>query len=311
LTEPHSHTAGTRLPLRHALALGILHGPTELLPISSSGHTTLVPWLMRWPYTELDPGSRKSFEVALHAGAVTALLVPPLSKKGHPWRVFEGNATTTAHDPPRPRAATRLGFFLAALGPPALCGYALGRQVERRFGTPATIAAGLLAGSAAMGVAELRARKGVPARGHRTTRLPANGSPMLEPRTSPDTRDGLALGVAQSLALIPGVSRSGATLAAARGRGFSPTEADRLSWKVGLPVISGAALLEGVRLAHAKPPRELRLPLLAGAASAFASTLVSATTLGPTRRAELIPASIVYRSALALLVIRRMRDNTI
>jgi undecaprenyl-diphosphatase len=314
LTEPPSHTTGTRFPLRHALALGLLHGPTELLPISSSGHTTLVPWLMRWSYAELDPGLRKSFEVALHAGTAAALLVPSLSKKDYPWRVFEGDAPKTTHDPPHPRAATRLGFFLAALGPPALCGYAFGKQVERRFGTPATIAAGLLAGSAAMGAVEIRARKSVPTRARRA-RLPTDRSTAFAPRsrhiTRPDTRDGLALGVAQSLALIPGVSRSGATFVAARARGFSPTEADRLSWKVGLPVISGAALLEGVRLAHAKPPRELRLPLLAGAASAFASTLVSATTLGPTRRPELVPASIVYRSALALLVIRRMRDNAI
>ena len=56
------------LPLRHALALGLLHGPAELLPVSSSGHTTLVPWLLGWPYPELDPELRKAFEVGLHAG---------------------------------------------------------------------------------------------------------------------------------------------------------------------------------------------------------------------------------------------------
>jgi len=64
-----------RLSLSQALALGLLQGPTELLPISSSAHTALVPWLAGWPYAELDPALRKSFEVALHVGAGVALAI--------------------------------------------------------------------------------------------------------------------------------------------------------------------------------------------------------------------------------------------
>ena len=63
------------LPLRHAVALGLLQGPAELLPVSSSAHTELLPWLARWPYTRLDGEARKSFEVALHAGAALALAI--------------------------------------------------------------------------------------------------------------------------------------------------------------------------------------------------------------------------------------------
>ena len=63
------------LPLRHAVALGLAQGPTELLPVSSSGHTTLLPWLAGWPYVGLDGDVRKSFEVALHAGAGLALAI--------------------------------------------------------------------------------------------------------------------------------------------------------------------------------------------------------------------------------------------
>ena len=63
------------LPLRHAVALGLLHGPAELLPVSSSAHITLVPWLLGWPYAELDPELRKAFEVVLHAGTAAALLI--------------------------------------------------------------------------------------------------------------------------------------------------------------------------------------------------------------------------------------------
>ena len=63
------------LPLGQALALGVLHGPAELLPVSSSGHVELVPWLLGWSYAELDGELRKAFEVALHAGTAAALLV--------------------------------------------------------------------------------------------------------------------------------------------------------------------------------------------------------------------------------------------
>ena len=73
-----------RLSLRHALALGLAHGPTELLPISSSAHTILIPLLAGWPYAELDPELRKSFEVALHAGTAAALLVDLRSLESHP-----------------------------------------------------------------------------------------------------------------------------------------------------------------------------------------------------------------------------------
>jgi undecaprenyl-diphosphatase len=201
-----------------------------------------------------------------------------------------------------------------AVAPAALTGYALGEQVERRFGTPATIAAGLIAGSAAMGVAELRAR-GVslsPRVRARVTRFSATTTPGGSERapTTADRRDGLALGIAQAVALIPGVSRSGATVVAARARGFSREDSDRLSWQVGLPVIAGATLLQGVRLAREGVPRELQFPLAAGAASAFVSTLLSAKLLGPKQRAVLLPASMAYRGVLAGLVVRRMRDNT-
>ena len=133
-------TGTRRLPLRQAVALGLLHGPTELLPISSSGHTTLVPWLAGWPYERLDPELRKAFEVALHAGTASALLLrPPWDRP--PWG--PGN------DGGARGVGAQLGFLAAAVIPPALTGYALGEQIERRLGTPATIAAGLLAGSAA------------------------------------------------------------------------------------------------------------------------------------------------------------------
>jgi undecaprenyl-diphosphatase len=292
------------------VALGLLHGPTELLPVSSSAHTTLVPWLLGWPYGELDPRLHKSFEVALHAGTAAALLAH------RPWADGERPSRGLQERGRAPSGvAAELGLLAAAVIPPSLTGYALGKQIERRFGTPTTIAAGLLAGSAAMSAAEIHARTGTPrvrARGTclRSAATPLGGGDETRAAADAGARDGLVLGLAQSLALVPGLSRSGATLAAARARGFSRRDSDRLCWRAGMPVIAGAALLKGARLAREGVPSELRLPLATGAAGAFVSTLLSARALSPERRAALLPACVAYRGALALLVIRRMRDNT-
>lgn len=326
------------LPLRHAAVLGLLHGPTELLPVSSSAHTTLLPWLAGWSYDQLDPRLRKSFEVALHAGTAAALLLrPPSGDRPHDRDMA---IMTDSERPTR----TRLGFLIAALAPPALAGYTLGGQIERRLGTPTKIAYGLLAGSAAMGGVEvykkwhaarargghrhfeaydLQAQQATPDSKGRAATAPvkqtaATGTSEQKvgsrPVASANARDGLALGLAQALALIPGVSRSGATLAAARARGFSRQDADQLSWTVGLPVIAGATMLQGTRLAHqqarADMPLGTALPLAVGAASAFLSTLASSKALNRHRRAQLIPACIAYRGVLAAYVIRYMRDNT-
>jgi undecaprenyl-diphosphatase len=289
-----------KLPLRHAVALGLLHGPTELLPLSSSGHTTLVPWLAGWPYSELDPELRKSFEVALHAGTAAALLLRP------PWAAKRESRARGPAACERPAAA--LSLLAPAVIPPALTGHALGKQIERRLGTPVTIAAGLLAGSGATIAAELCARR-TSSRLGVTSATDADGGGSRS-AASTNTLDGFVLGLAQALALMPGISRSGVTLAAARSRGFSRLDADRLSWRVGLPVIAGAALLKGMRLAREGISRGLPLPLAAGAASAFLSTIASTMVLGPERRARLLPVCAAYRGALAALVIRRMRDNT-
>ena len=262
-----------QLPLRHALALGLVHGPAELLPISSSGHVTLIPWLAGWQYEHLDPQLRKSFEVALHAGTAAGLLL--------------------RQTPPKldsaPAAASRLAFLAAAATPPALAGYALHGRIERWLGTPRTIAAGLIAGSLAMGLAELRARR------CRASRLAA----------SADVRDGIALGIAQALALMPGVSRSGATFAAARARGFAALDAERVSLAAGLPVLGGATLLQGAKMTSRGLPARMRPAFAAGAGGAFMSTLLTPALLDAEWRSRAALPACVYRLALAAVVIKR------
>jgi len=265
------------LPLRHAVALGLLQGPCELLPVSSSAHTQLVPWLARWPYAELDGERRKSFEVALHAGAGLALAIHMRRELLHEARRLGGRRVTVV---------------ALSLAPPALAGYALGQPIERRLGGPRSIAASLAVGGVAMALAETRARQ------------PGTGSRGFED-ASP--RDGLALGLAQAAALIPGVSRNGATLSVARARGFTRTGAQALSWHAGLPVIFGAGLLKGARLRRQGLPREQRAAFALGAGAAFLSTLAGTRLLRrPLSEGQALLPYALYRCALAALVVSRL-----
>ena len=260
------------LPLRHALALGLLHGPAELLPVSSSGHTTLVPWLLGWPYPSLEPELRKAFEVALHAGTAAGLLI-----------ALRGEVGEATRDLDRRRVTLIFGSFV----PPAVAGLALERVIERRLGKPGSIAFGLAAGGLLMAWAD--------ARGTRT-------------RVSDDARagDALVLGLAQSVALVPGFSRGGMTLAAMRARGFGLTDASALSRHVALPVIAGASVLKSARLVQRGVPAGFAAPLVLGAGASFLSTLAAARLVPVERVGSLAPYA-VYRVGLAALVARRLR----
>jgi undecaprenyl-diphosphatase len=267
-------SADSALPLRHALALGLLQGPTELLPVSSSGHTALLPWLAGWPYGELDPRGRKSFEVALHAGAGAALAI-----------VMRRELAGLIVGLDRRRAMV----IALSLLPPAIVGLALGETIERDLGGPGSIATGLVAGAVAMVLADSR------------------GAGRGRASRDADARDGLALGLAQAAALVPGVSRNGATLTAARARGFGRDAARELSWDAALPVIVGASALQGRRLLRRGVRRDARAALLVGASAAFASTLASARLIGPRggRQASLLPFAL-YRCALAAVAFLRL-----
>jgi undecaprenyl-diphosphatase len=258
-------------PVRHAVALGVLHGPTELLPVSSSGHTTLIPWLLGWDYVRLEPELRKAFEVALHAGTAAALLVGLREEVREASRHFD-----------RRRAA----LVALSFAPPAVAGYTLERPIERRLGTPRTIAVGLLLGSAAMALAD---RVGAQERR----------------REDAGAVDAMWLGAAQACALVPGASRNGMTLAAARARGFAREDANALSRHVALPVIVGATALKGVRLARHGLPAGTGARLAAGAAAAFASTLASTWLIRQVERDRSLAPYAAYRVALAAVVLRR------
>ncbi|HSZ13049.1 MAG TPA: undecaprenyl-diphosphate phosphatase [Solirubrobacteraceae bacterium] len=286
-------SADQALPLRHAIALGLLQGPAELLPISSSAHTTLVPWLAGWPYARLAGEQRKSFEVALHAGAGAALAI---HMRGQLLR-------DAARVDPR-----RAGVIAAALAPPALAGYALGPAIERRLGGPRSIAAGLAAGAVAMAVADRRVARTNDSATADDNGACSAGGPSGRAQEDATARDGLALGLAQTAALIPGVSRNGATLSAARARGFARADSQALSWHAGLPIILGASMLQGARMRRRGVPREQRAALAVGGICAFASTLAGARLLTrPLHEGGPLWPYSLYRCALAAIVVRRHR----
>jgi undecaprenyl-diphosphatase len=251
--------------------LGALHGPAELLPISSSGHIALIPWLAGWEYDAADPELRKAFEVALHAGTAAALLI-----------TLRGEVEDAVRDM-SPALAGRLALSFAV---PAVAGYTLERPIERHLGTPATIAAGLVCGSLVMAWADRGPQR----------------------RSSPDAgwMDALWLGVAQACALVPGVSRNGATLAAARRRGFTRADANKLSRHSALPVIAGATLLKSVRLAKRGLPPGTAVPFAVGAGASFASTLGSTWLIRQVERDRSLVPYAAYRLALAATVVRRL-----
>ena len=162
--------------------------------------------------------------------------------------------------------------------PPALAGLVLEGPIERRLGGVRSVAFAQLVAGAALLLADRRPQR----------------------RTAPNAADHLLVGLAQALALAPGVSRSGAALTAARLRGLSREAAGSLALRAALPVTIGAAALKGLRVLRGGVPEELRGPAAAGAAAALASTLV-ALPLARGRRWGMLAG---YRMALGLVVLR-------
>jgi undecaprenyl-diphosphatase len=285
LPEPAAPGGEPLIRFGEAIALGALHGPTELLPISSSAHTEVVPWLLGWEYASVDSELRKAFAVALHAGTAAALLI---ALRGEVLKALGA-------------LDLRRGTLIAlSFAPPAVVGYALERPIERLLGLPGPIAVGLLGGSAAMAVADR--------------------SPQDRTCEDAGAADALWLGAAQTWALMPGVSRNGATLAAARARRFTRVDAALLSRHAALPVIAGATVLKVGRLRRRGVPAATAAPMIAGALASFASTLGCTWLVRHVQRdRSLLPYALrhvqrdrsllpyaLYRTGVATVVLRRM-----
>ncbi len=202
------------MPILHAIVLGIVQGLTEFLPVSSSGHLAVVPWLFDWQELTTDPELNQTFDVALHIGTFVGAL-------GYFWRDIWGLVTT--------RERHRLGLLLLLSTIPAgLVGVAY--ESELADANELLIGVMLIVFGLVLAWADRR----VPTRAAETGDRPFAA------------RDAVVMGVAQAVALSPGVSRSGVTITAGRLLGFDRESATRLSFLMMLPVTAGAGAFKGL-----------------------------------------------------------------
>jgi undecaprenyl-diphosphatase len=200
-----------------AIALGIIQGLSEFLPISSSAHLTLAPWLFGWD----DPGL--AFDVALHFGTLLAVLWYFRLEWLNLIKAAFGIVTTGRVETPEKR---KVIYLIVATIPGAIGGYMLQSRAESAFRDPQIIAIALIV----MGIILWVVDKVVDQR-----------------RILGEMRwmDALLIGVSQVIALIPGVSRSGSTMTTARGLRFDRESAAEFSFLMSMPIIAAAVVLEG------------------------------------------------------------------
>lgn len=264
------------MPLLHALVLGVVQGLSEFLPISSSGHLLVVPWLFGW--NDLDDASvKKAFDVALHLGTLVAVLgyfrrdVIELVREGvasacHPRR---------AHTP-----SGRLAWLLVLSAvPAAVVGALFDSAIEEHLGTPGIIAVSLVVFGAVLAVADRR-----------------SGQRIL---ADLGARQALLIGAAQVLALNPGTSRSGITISAALLLGVRRDDAARFAFLMSLPVIVGAVVFKVGGLVADGVPGDLLAPMAVGIAAAAVSGWVAVWGMLALVRTRTFMPFVLYRVVLA------------
>ncbi len=246
------------MTLLQALLLAMLQGATELFPVSSLGHAVVLPALLGWGFDQQAPVFLP-FLVMLHLGTATALL---LFFWRDWWSLAIGLFGLAA--PHQTLQARRVLMLIAVATLPAvIIGFALEHSLRHLFGSPVIAAAFLIANGGLLLFAD-RLRMAAP-----LTTAPRSLSDLA-------WRDALTIGCWQCTALIPGISRSGATIAGALFRGIDHARAAHFSFLIALPIILGATVLEVPHLLHAgTPPGVLRQAALAAVLSgivAFGST---------------------------------------
>jgi undecaprenyl-diphosphatase len=255
-----------------AFILGLLQGLAEFLPISSSAHLTLAPWLLGWK----DPGL--SFDVALHFGTLVAVLWYFRAE----WNRLGRAAVAVARQ--RGRMLTpdqwELGLLVVATIPGGLAGVALESKADEAFRAPALVAGALIAMGIILWAVDRWAAAGRTIRGL-------------------TWRDAIAIGIAQAFALVPGVSRSGATITAGRALRLNRDSAAVFSFLMSMPIIAAAALL---KLPHVV--REgITLPLVIGVVTAAVSGWVAIAIVLRYVKSHSYGVFAIYRVVAGLAVL--------
>ncbi len=260
-----------------ALILGILQGATEFVPVSSSGHLVLVPWLLGWE----NPGL--TFDVVVHLGTLVAVLAvfwrDALRLIAAWWRNLRGGEMTVD-------AKIAWCIIIGSI-PAAILGYLFEGVLERAFDSPLWVAGFLLVTGAILTLSERLGRR-------------TRGFPSLT------WLDAALIGLAQAGAILPGISRSGATIGAGLTRGLERDVAARFSFLLAMPVVAGAGALALLDFASAPSTGDVSIAAMAVGfvAAAASGYLCIRFLLNFVRQHSLLPFAIYCWCAglLALVV---------
>jgi undecaprenyl-diphosphatase len=268
------------VPILHAIILGLVQGLSEFLPISSSGHLLLVPWLFNWHDFD-NSAIEKAFDVALHLGTLVAVV-------GYFWKelvvyVREGIRLVVHRERPATPEGRLAWLLVLSSIPAAIAGALFEKTIDDKLGKPGLIAVSLIVFGVLLAVADRR----------------------FGARTLPEFQreDALKIAAAQILALNPGTSRSGITMTAARFLGFTRDAAARASFLMALPVTAGAVAYKMLKLAKDGVPAGLGVPMIVGIVTAAVAGWAAVWgTLRLIRTRSFMPF-VIYRCALGVVVL--------
>jgi len=270
------------MSLLQAIILALIQAFTEFLPVSSTAHLTLFPWLLGWP----DPGL--SFDVALHAGTLAAVLLY-FFKDWLTLVICGLGGKYPANAPAEEVAQHRKLFWYMVIGtiPAAILGKLFHHYIEDELRQPMIIGASLVLVALLMWWAD-----------RRTT--------LTRKLEQSNLGDGVAIGAAQALALWPGVSRSGITITAGLFRNFTREAATRFSFLLSAPVIAGAVLTELPKLIKIHRAGGLDLPLSTLAISILVSAVAGYFVIAFFLRylqTRTLQVFVVYRLVFGIIVL--------
>ncbi len=264
-----------------ALVLGLVQGATELLPISSSGHLILVPWVADWSYLKEHDAFNQTFDVSLHLGTLVAVVVYFLEDIVRLARAWFGTLGRRRIETPDERIAW---YVAAATIPAAIVGAVGENLIAENLGEPWQIAILMGVFGALLYVADRR--------------------PETKDMSQVGLKAAVGVGLAQTLSLMPGVSRSGITITAGRFLGLDRDSAARFSFLLLVPITFGAVLYKGVGdVLLADLPPGTAGPFIVGSLASFAAAVVAISALlGYVRRHD-YTVFAVYRVLLATIIL--------
>jgi undecaprenyl-diphosphatase len=260
-----------------AILLGIVQGLTEFLPISSSGHLVLVPWLQDYDFLRENPSFNKTFDVALHFGTLIGVVYYFRSEL---WAMVRGFFRTLSERAIGNGDGRLAWVVIVGTIPAVLVGLIGGDWLEENLGEPWMIALQLIVFGLLLAAADrLPQRRGV---------------------DEINLRQGLFIGVAQALALAPGTSRSGVTITAGRFLGLTRDAAARISFLFLVPATAGAVVYKGFEAITEGLPSGVAGPMVAGIIASAISGYLAIFGLLKFVRTHSYDVFVVYRVVIGI-----------